>query len=119
MCFLVCGKIAPLIPIRNLPQDTMAKLSRPTIIPSFFSSQSDYFVVVLLSGIVGITAGALVSYFNIIINWILDFRISFIDFLSPSEFLLQVSLMVVSGALMAGFGFWLTFKYAPEAEGSH
>ncbi|WCE31491.1 H(+)/Cl(-) exchange transporter ClcA [Vibrio sp. SCSIO 43137] len=96
----------------------MAKLSRPALIPNFFSSQSDYFVVVLLSGIAGTIAGGVVSYFNIIINWILEYRIDFINYESPDEFLIQASLIVLSGSMMAGLGFWLTFRFAPEAEGS-
>lgn len=96
----------------------MARLSRPTFIPSFFSSQSDYFIVVLLSGIVGTLAGILVSYFNIFINWILEFRISFIDNQVPDQFIFQASVIVISGAAMAALGFWLTYRFAPEAEGS-
>lgn len=96
----------------------MARLSRPALLPNFFANQSDYFMVVLLSGIVGTIAGGVVSYFNIIINWILDFRISLIDSQAPEEFLLQATMVVLSGALMAGLGFWLTFRFAPEAEGS-
>lgn len=96
----------------------MAKLSRPLLIPNFFSNQSDYFSVVLLSGIVGTLAGIIVSYFNIFINWILEFRISLIDVEAPDEFLMQASIIVFSGAVMAALGFWLTYRFAPEAEGS-
>lgn len=96
----------------------MARLSRPTLVPYFFTNQTDYFVVVILSGVVGVLAGGLVSYFNILINWILEFRISLIDTNSPDNFIFQASLIVISGALMAALGFWLTFRFAPEAEGS-
>jgi len=94
------------------------RLPRPTLIPNFFSNQTDYFVVVILSGIAGVLAGALVSYFNILINWILEFRLSLIDPHSPDTFFFQASLIVFSGALMAALGFWLTYQLAPEAEGS-
>ncbi|MDV7103557.1 H(+)/Cl(-) exchange transporter ClcA [Vibrio sp. TH_r3] len=96
----------------------MAKISRPTRIPNFFSNQSDYFAVVLLSGIVGTLAGIVVSYFNIFINWILEFRISLLDYSSPDQFLVQAATIVFSGASMAALGFWLTYRFAPEAEGS-
>lgn len=96
----------------------MAKLSRPLLVPNFFSNQSDYFSVVLLSGIVGTLAGIVVSYFNIFINRILEFRISIIDIDAPDEFLIQAAIIVFSGAVMAALGFWLTYRFAPEAEGS-
>lgn len=96
----------------------MSRLSRPALIPAFFTSQSDYFVVVLLSGIAGTIAGAVVSYFNIIINWILDARIDYIHYNSPDKFLLDATVIVFSGGLLAGLGCWLTYRFAPEAEGS-
>lgn len=95
----------------------MAKLSRPALIPQFFSTQKDYFVVVLLSGIAGTIAGGVVSYFNIIINWLLDARIQYIDY-SSGSFLSQAVTIVIAGGVLAGFGFWLTYRFAPETEGS-
>ncbi|WED24436.1 H(+)/Cl(-) exchange transporter ClcA [Vibrio sp. JC009] len=96
----------------------MPKLARPTLIPRFFTSQRDYFTVVLLSGLVGTIAGGVVSYFNIIINYILDVRISFIDYNSNEDFWITAVIVVVTGGLMAGLGFWLTYRFAPETEGS-
>lgn len=96
----------------------MARLPKPAFIPHFFSSQSDYFVIVILSGIAGTITGGVVSCFNIIINWILTFRLSMVINQSSGEFLIQAMMVVLSGAVMAALGFWLTYRFAPEAEGS-
>lgn len=96
----------------------MARISRPVRVPSFFANQSDYFTVVLLSGIVGTIAGGVVSYFNIVINWLLEFRLSLLNNHAIDGLLIQVSAVVFAGAAMAALGFWLTYRFAPEAEGS-
>ncbi len=96
----------------------MAMLPKPALIPRFFSDQSEYFIVVLLSGIVGTITGGVVSYFNIFINWILNFRLSLLIDQAPDQFLLQALMVILSGAIMAALGFWLTYRFAPEAEGS-
>ncbi|PJC87375.1 H(+)/Cl(-) exchange transporter ClcA [Vibrio sp. HA2012] len=96
----------------------MPRIIRPHRLPHFLSSQSDYFTVVLLSGIVGTLAGGVVSYFNIFINWIIEFRLDYVLQATDDDFLLKTTVAVLAGAAMAGLGFWLTIHYAPEAEGS-
>nr|VVV04705.1 H()/Cl(-) exchange transporter ClcA [Aliivibrio wodanis] len=85
--------------------------------PKFLTSQADYYALLFLSALVGGIAGSVVALFEASIRLITEQRLHFINSLPYSEYLAPIG-AVFAGAAMAAFGFWLTFRFAPEVAGS-
>ena len=85
--------------------------------PKFLTTQTDYYALLFLSALVGGIAGSVVALFEASIRLISEQRLTFIHSFPYSEYLAPVA-AVLAGAAMAALGFWLTFRFAPEAAGS-
>lgn len=85
--------------------------------PKLLPTKHDYIFLLFLSAGVGASTGLIIALFEGSISWLNEFRLQLFEqsTLSP---VVSILLMMLLGALMVGFAFWLTLRFAPEASGS-
>ena len=93
----------------------IANLSK-RFIEHFFTRKSSA-LLIWLSAIIGILAGAMSALFDHGIVWISTLRLSLIGSFSDSTIPLWIIAIPIS-SLMVGLAFYLTHRFAPEAGGS-
>ncbi|MDN5370441.1 MAG: chloride channel protein family [Shewanella sp.] len=84
---------------------------------NYFTTHPDYLVLLALSALVGAIAGLIVSMFEIAIHFMTDYRIHYFDELGLPAWITAI-LVIITGAVVAALGFWLTARIAPETAGS-
>lgn len=85
--------------------------------PKTLTTKHDYIVLLALSAGVGAITGLVIALFEGSILWVSDHRMHMFDELMLHPALKVVGIVLI-GAVMAAFAFWLTFRLAPEASGS-
>ncbi|MGF1766803.1 H(+)/Cl(-) exchange transporter ClcA [Enterovibrio makurazakiensis] len=83
----------------------------------FISYHQNPISVLLLSTIVGIIAGLLCTAFDIVIDWLVNGRSTWVK-TEGGVSALTIAVVVITSALLSAFGFFLVKRFAPEAAGS-
>ncbi|MBV7316359.1 H(+)/Cl(-) exchange transporter ClcA [Shewanella sp. NIFS-20-20] len=93
---------------------------QPTkVVRRFIANHKNPVIILLLSALVGTGAGLLSTLFDICIDWIDETRHHFLSQQTGLWSDLSIGLLVcISSALLTMMGFWLVYRFAPEASGS-
>jgi len=82
-----------------------------------YNQKYNFFLIMFLSILVGISVGFIVSLFHLSIDWVLSNKAHFIDATWPWEEYKYIAYMILS-SLMVFISVYIVKKYAPDTAGS-